>query len=411
MIYPLDMEILSQQKAIEQVLTARFGGKARLGQGMALNERTHVARFPVLEAPAECPATVIVKGWTAWDDQTYEPESKDPWSPSSRLFNDWAALQFLSEVMGDSSPAPRYVTGDRAIGFFVMEDIGSGIDPAQALLGNDPRQAEALILELAASLGRMHAATAGQKATYEKLRTELGPVSPWIADRNRALISDWLASLEKLGIKPRPGIQQDLDRVLQALIDPGPFLAFNHGDPCPDNWRNINGRLRLFDFETSGFRHALQDGVYGRMHFPSCWCVNRFPPEIPLAMERAYRSDLVKGVPEAADDRLFNRAVAEICAFWVLAACVWYKLPELMEKDGEWGISTLRQRIIVRSGIFAELTASTGHLQALGETVAELREFLRSRWPPEAEAMPLYPAFQGNIPPSGFGLYDPKTGQ
>ncbi len=170
-----------------------------------------MARFPVLEAPTGCPETLIVKGWHAWDDKMYEPESGDPRSPSSLLFNDWAGLRFLSEVMADDSPAPRYITGDKASGFFVMEDIGSGIDPAQTLLGDDPRQAEAQMLELAVSLGRMHAATAGRKADFERLRAKLGPVSAWEADSARELISGWLASMEKLGIELRPGVQQELD--------------------------------------------------------------------------------------------------------------------------------------------------------------------------------------------------------
>jgi hypothetical protein len=240
----------------------------------------------------------------------------------------------------------------------------------------------------------MHAATARHKAGYDQLRAELGPVSAWEADHARKLISGWVASLENLGVSIRPGSQPELDRVLSALVDPGPFQALTHGDPCPDNWRDIHGNMRLFDFEIGGFRHALQDGVYGRIHFPTCWCVNRFPVEIPLAMEQVYRAELVKGIPVAADDDLFFGAIVELCAFWVLSACEWDKLTRLMEQDREWGISTVRQRILVRLGIFSELTASVGYLQALGKTAAALQAFLRSRWPQEADAMPLYPAFR-----------------
>jgi hypothetical protein len=65
-----------------------------------------------------------------------------------------------------------------------------------------------------------------------------------------------------------------------------------------------------------------------------------------------------------------------------------------VDRQDEIGISTVRQRILVRLGIFSEITASVGYLQALGKTAAALQAFLRSRWPQEADAMPLYPAFR-----------------
>ena len=43
------MEILTQQASIEQLLSTSLGGPVRLGHGLLLNERTHVARFQVLD--------------------------------------------------------------------------------------------------------------------------------------------------------------------------------------------------------------------------------------------------------------------------------------------------------------------------------------------------------------------------
>jgi hypothetical protein len=148
-----------------------------------------------------------------------------------------------------------------------MEDIGSGIDPAQALLGEDPRKAEQLMLALAAALGRMHAATAGHKAGYDQLRAELGPVSAWEADHARKLISGWVASLENLGVSItwQP---TGLNRVLSALVDQG-FPALPRRS-CPDNWRDIRGNMRLFDFNR-GFRRLCR------------WCVWADSPHLLVA--------------------------------------------------------------------------------------------------------------------------------
>ena len=35
-------------------------------------------------------------------------------------------------------------------------------------------------------------------------------------------------------------------------------------------------------------------------------------------MEIAYRAELAKGCPEAADDTLFFRSVVEACAYWAI---------------------------------------------------------------------------------------------
>ena len=69
-------------------------------------------------------------------------------------------------------------------------------------------------------------------------------------------------------------------------------------------------------------------------------------------------------------------------------------LPALLDGDKEWGIATLRQRILLRLAIGAAVTEEFGHLEALGATLGAAAAKLRALWPPEAEAMPYYPAFR-----------------
>lgn len=389
------MNILAHRADIQNLLSDRFGAAIHLDEGTSLNERDHVAQFKVLKGPAASPVSVIAKGWRSWDHAHYDPDSTDPWSPASLMFNDWAGLQFLEEVMGSGSPAPRFYAGDHRLGFFIMEDIGIGQDPADTLLGDDPALAREQMLALAAALGRMHAVTIGRKPRYDQLRVALGNAPLSAGDDLAQLVSQWLVSLEKLKVPLQPGVRQELEQMQSALADPGPFLAFIHHDPCPDNWRSIDGVMRLFDFESAGFRHALLDGVYGRIHFPTCWCVNRFPPDLPLAMEQAYRAELVQGCPPAADDRVFYSAVGAACAFWVLVTCEGRApLAETMEENRAWGLATLRQRVGVRLGLFAETCASLDVLPALGHTASDLLAILQARWSEEALSMPIYPAFR-----------------
>jgi hypothetical protein len=114
-------------------------------------------------------------------------------------------------------------------------------------------------------------------------------------------------------------------------------------------------------------------------------------------MESAYRAELARGCPAAQDDLLFGPAVVEACAYWTLRLCSRNPrtILELLDQDREWGISTIRQRVLLRAGILEQLTAESGHLVALGATFADIAAKLRTRWPAEADAMPYYPAFRG----------------
>ena len=95
----------------------------------------------------------------------------------------------------------------------------------------------------------------------------------------------------------------------------GPFLAYTHDDPIPMNALPVGDERKLFDFEFGDFRHALRDGIYGRACFPTWYHINRVPEDVVQEMERAYRTELAKGCPEAADDTLFFRSVVEACAY------------------------------------------------------------------------------------------------
>jgi len=110
-------------------------------------------------------------------------------------------------------------------------------------------------------------------------------------------------------------------------------------------------------------------------------------------METAYRAELIKGCPEAADDERFYRAVVEACAACVINS---HNAGTLLE-DHRWGISTLRQRALLRFDIFWKMTEDYGYLKSVGATVRMIAEKLRAQWPAEAAAMPYYPAFRPRV--------------
>lgn len=368
---------------IERLLAEVFEGSIQLGEGddLTASGRTSVYRLKVLAGPPHAPDSVIVK-----------QARKLPATP---FFNELASLQFLKHVVPpEQSFVPRYYAGDPEQGVYVIEDLGSGKRLDQLLLGNDAAAAEAALVAHAAVHGRLHALTAGKQADYDALREPLGSLK--YEDEDETL--DWLPSvlersLAPVDISPAAGVEQELLALVEALKHPGPFLTFTQGDGCPDNCLYVGPALYLIDFEGGRFTHALLEGCYGRIHFPTCWCVYRLPEHIPARMEAAYRAELVRGCPIAADDTLFYRALTGACAFWVLDWLRWMPLAKLLQSDRLIIAASDRQRLLTRLDMVGQISVQTGWLEAVGETLSVLAARLRSLWP-ETEEMELYPAFR-----------------
>lgn len=379
----------------EKLLSEVFGGTVQLDQGNDLggSNRSQVYRFSILEGPGEVPASVIVKQAHSTSDAAYKPDSGT--IPAWTFLNEWASLQFLSQAATEVPFAPRFYAADRTAGLMIMEDIGQGKRLDHFLLGNDPVAAEKALIEFAAFHGQLHALTRGKQREFKSIREALGPVE--LADgyyHYEWLVPALQQTTETVGLSIGDGVEKELKLLKESLLNPGPFLSFTQGDSCPDNCLWSNSSIRLLDFEGGKFDHALKGGVYGRMHFPTCWCVYRLPEHIPLRMEQAYRAELVKGCPEAADDALFYRAVVEASAFWMLDWYHEFPLAKLLENDPMIVTSTVRQRFLMRSEILARTTGECGHLEALGETVRAIASKLSEIWSPDVYAMPYYPAFQ-----------------
>lgn len=54
----------------------------------------------------------------------------------------------------------------------------------------------------------------------------------------------------------------------------------------------------------------------------------------------------------------------------------------------------MRQRILTRFERFAQTTAESGYMEALGSLFQTMATTLRKRWPAYAQQLPIYPAFK-----------------
>jgi Phosphotransferase enzyme family len=377
--------------AAERILSRERGRHVRLGHVERLSEgdrRNLLLRCRDLTGGSP-PSFIIKKVVT----DSYDPADTASFD-TSRFFGDWSGAEFLSAIL-PAPKTPRYYGGDRDLGFFILEDLGVHRSLVEPLLDEDAASAERALLALSTCLGSVHAATIGGSAAFETVLRGRGSraqifAPPLTGLRERLTLLE--GNLEAMGIRPANGFCLEVAAVIDAVERPGPFFSYVHGDACPDNvfWNGED--LRLIDFEFGGFGHALADAAYGRMLFPSCWCANRLAADLVSRMEAAYRVELVKGCPEAQEDRIFDTALAAVCGFWLLSSLSRH-LAGAIEADRTWGIATIRQRVLARLEAFITTAQEFDRLPAMRGTASRLLEQLRGEWP-DLPPLPLYPAFQ-----------------
>ena len=112
-------------------------------------------------------------------------------------------------------------------------------------------------------------------------------------------------------------------------------------------------------------------------------------------MEAVYRAELAARCPQAAEDALFYPPLLAARAYWTIATL---GRGGLLDEDDQWGISTRRQRHLLRLDNFADAADTFGDFPALGELSRRLAANLRTRWQ-LPEEMPLYPPFREGCRP------------
>ncbi|GHO56880.1 phosphotransferase [Ktedonobacter robiniae] len=429
--------LLTAGKRTESTLSERFGGRVKLGEGEELqgNARSRVLRFPVQEGPGSAPESVIVKHTNS---ETFAREASN--GAAWRLFNDWASLQFLSQVEAPEPFAPAFYGGDAQVGLYVMEDLKAGTRLDHLLLLQDPQTdrrnsplaqqsrptscldlqeeynkekpntssvfalgsnseaAEDGLMAYARLHGRLHALTAGREAEYLRIRKRLGPVASSDSYYNYEWLSAALYEITGLlDVPVKLGADEELQDLRASLLAPGPFNVFVQSDAAPDNFLFDGTHWRLLDFEGARYTHALLEASYCRMPFPTCWCVYRMPEPLIERMETVYRAELVKGCPEAADDALFYRGLVGACITWALSFHAMMRtLEKMLEQDRLLIALTDRQRFLLYLNSAVQACASFGYLHAVGDTLHACAKQLTQRWP-EAANPPYYPAFSSRV--------------
>ena len=376
--------------ASENILSEVFGFPIHFANIERLSEPDR--RNLILRCTSDRTGSFIIKKVEA---DSYQPDDPDSWE-TQRFFSDWVGSQFLSSLRDGSNHGPQFYGGSREAGFIILEDLGPHRSLVEPLLHEDTARARAALFRYAARLGQLHASTVNQLDVFDRLWNAVNPAGqPFVL--KEAVLEEAIQKLQNtvdgLGVVADANFLQELLAIKEAVMNPGPFLAYIHGDPCPDNIFNNSEELRLIDFEFGHFGHALIDAMYGRMMFPTCWCANRLPSAVVEEMERLYRAELVQRCPEAQENKVFEKALVTICGFWLLSALTWH-YEKVLEGDQDWGIASLRQCILARLEAFITTSEQFAHLPAVHGTAGRLLDVLYKRWT-DVSPLPLYPAFQG----------------
>jgi hypothetical protein len=331
--------------------------------------------------------SIIVK---ATRSANYDPSAEDGLQTSG-IIREWVATAYLAARAPTAGHGSALLAGVVASGILAFEDLGADLDSLVGpLLEGNPDSAERALTSYALALARLHADTADCLDPHHKTFESI-----FGTGRTRRPRS-WQVEKQANCVVQRIGGSLPADELAQVshrLSDPGAWLALIHGDPCPDNALLVAEKIRLIDYEFANPSHALLDASYWRIGFPSCWCAGRVPPEVASRVDAVYRAEVGKVLPSALDEEAYRAELAFVTAGWLFACLEWH-LDGALEKDREWGIASVRSRLLWYLEVVAELTGAAGVLPGIKQAAELWRADLQGRWP-ETKALGFYPAFVG----------------
>jgi hypothetical protein len=304
-----------------------------------------------------------------------------------------AALSFLNGM--ETPVAPRLLGATvlarelaRDTDLLIMEDLGPASSLAHSLLAHDPGRAAADLIAYARSLGAMHAWSSGRGPEFASLAALTGggvPEPHWIGAIPRGK-EPFLRVAAQLGL-PADGVAAEIDSLPELMRGPGDaYTGLVHSDACPDNTQITNGDCRLFDFETSGWGPVALDAAYLLAPFPSCWCFASLPAETADPALEAYRDQVTSAGVTLGPD--WDIALTAALGSWVVARGP--AADKALQKDEDWGTTTIRPRALTWLRSFTDAAARSGALPRLRALAEAMHAGLSERWP--EVTVPDYPA-------------------
>ncbi len=392
----------------EGLLAKATGRAVKLVNPEKLSSENVVLRCQLDPPLPDFPLCVILKQVTT----TRFNNPGGPSGESHRFLNEWASLEFLTNLSDQASYGPRLLASSRENNLIILEDFGKHPTVLDLLLGDDRESAQNGLAAIGTFLGKMQAATYGREAAFTAIQSRLNAASP-LSDSTidfREKVERFQDCFETLQFQPAPGFWEALQNLEQSIHGPTPFRSFIHADAGPHNFLYLDGTVQLLDYEFSAFHHGLLDVVSARLGFPHTGQVQTVPPAFARQLERAYQKEMMEVNPQIKDDTFFAKALVDACAHWALSRWIGNWVHYLKERfaigdealaNEKMGLTAegaqrSRARVMTLYQSFIQFAHQTNHQLIIAETLESYVRILQKEWP-DLDVMPIYPGLQGAI--------------
>lgn len=390
-----------------EILLAEVAGHAvNLIYPEKLSSENTVLRCQLAPSHADLPQAVILKQVTT----TTLNNPSGPAGESHRFLNEWACLEFLTDLPGPSNFGPRLLASDRYHDLVILEDLGKHGTVLDLLLGDDHSSAQCGLTAIGTFLGKMQAATLDREEEFSAVQSRVNAAAPLSESTVdfRKKIERFQECFAYLDIQPMTGFWDALRDLENSIHGKNPFRSFIHADAGPHNFLHVDGAVQLIDYEFGTYGHGLLDVVSARLGFPQTDEVRTVPPEFARQLEQAYQQELVQFVPQAGDDMFFAHTLVDACAHWALSRWIgmWRHYFKERLAIGEEHAANMKMALTAEAAqrrraevmtlyqSFIHFARETNHQLIIAETLDSYVDVLKKEWP-DLEAMPTYPGLQG----------------
>lgn len=308
-------------------------------------------------------------------------------SRRARLMHDAATLDFLNRLTDEQSVSlwPHLYGVDHKHNLVVSEDRGC-VTLTDALFASPSPSsrpvAEAALLQHAEALATLASITRNREAEFEAIRATYGPREDHLnfdfGRQLEAAIQRLPELLSAWNIAAPSGWESERHALAHSLTDlDSPFRALTVFDSFTDNTVLSDKTVILIDFDSAAFRPAVLDIAAPRLTPPGRE-IHAIPTTLADQIESAYRRVLSEACPQAQDDRIFYRAMAEARAFWMLYYLQGYG--PVIVRSPEQNLDWMKRQIIRELRGFLQTAGKSYSLPSLTSLAARLEERLTALW-------------------------------
>ncbi len=299
---------------IEKSLSSSLKSEIRLAKCTKFKKK-RIFRCWVADGPSSLPEVFLVKMARHTEREPYNPKSDCVGSPAWKLFNEWAALQFLSQIDSTRTLAPQFIAGDVFHGLIAFEYVPKAHTFRDVLRNANAHERKHALLAYAQTMGRMHGSTYGKKNEWLSIRTSLGTYHHADLDAFDGILRSFRRLAAFVEQPVSVAVETELSELTETLSDTEPFAALRHVDIAPQNYLLHNNAVKLVDFEYSNYGHFLLDAPLGPYSFLVRWeCDEVLTREI----ENVYRAELSSNFRGALDDSIYYKGVLAAWTYWLL---------------------------------------------------------------------------------------------